>query len=39
MGRPKKEENISAVIKIESAFWNLMESVGYSKITVQKLAD
>lgn len=39
MGRPKKETDISAETKIVAAFWNLMETIDYSKITIQKLAE
>lgn len=30
MGRPKKENEITATIKIENAFWNLLETMDYS---------
>lgn len=39
MARPKKETEVSAQIKIENAFWELISMQSYSKITIQKLAN
>ena len=36
MSRPRKDEPESAApVKIEAAFWRLLEEVGYSEITVR----
>ena len=39
MGRPRKATDLVATTKIENAFWYLLETEDYSRITVQKLAD
>lgn len=39
MGRPRKKDDISAPVKIENAFWQLLGIESYSNMTIQKLAD
>jgi AcrR family transcriptional regulator len=39
MGRPRKTTDMTAPVKIENAFWQLLRTDAYSNITIQKLAD
>ena len=39
MGRPKKDLGFAATASIEAAFWRLLETEPYARITVQRLAD